>query len=61
MPWEFRGFCFEFLNVRQLLLRDPRLLVPLSDLAFNDQEAGEEWGEEILPFYLSDTNTLVRQ
>lgn len=42
MPRKFRDFCFEFLNVRQPLLKDPRLLFPLSDLALDDQEAGPE-------------------
>lgn len=29
VPRKFTGFCFEFLNVRQPLLKDPRLLLPL--------------------------------
>lgn len=39
---KFRGFCFEFLNVRQPLLKDPRLLLPLLDLAVDDQAAATE-------------------
>lgn len=39
---KFKGFSFEFPNVRQPTLKDTRLLLPLSDLALDGQKVGNE-------------------